>query len=76
MHLLLFCFAPDEIEYTQAAFGSALFASTVCVCVCVCVMVCVCVLCVSFSCTVFVLLRCISSRFTLHYRKAFYSPCC
>ena len=32
MLLLLFCFAPDDIEYTQAAFCSALFAaSTVCV---------------------------------------------
>ena len=32
MLLFLFCFAPDEIQYTQATFCCALFvASTVCV---------------------------------------------
>ena len=44
--LLLFCFAPDKIYYTQATFCCALFvASTVCVCVCVCAcgVLCVCV---------------------------------
>ena len=47
MLLFLFCFAPDEIQYIQAASLCALFVAIICVCVCVsvcvCVRVCVCV---------------------------------